>query len=49
MAKMPGPKGAGDLSLCEYEIEKSGDISSGSSVDNDISVIEPSVSIPCID
>ena len=44
----PGPKGAGDLSLCEYKIGESGQINSGSSADNDISVTEPSVSISCI-
>ena len=41
----PGPKGAGDLSLCEYKIEKSSAVNSGSSVETDISFIEPSVSI----
>ena len=44
----PGPKGTGDLSLCEYKIEESGSVSSGSSVETDVFVAEPSVSIPCI-
>ena len=41
----PGPKGAGDLSLCEYKIEEGGPVSSGSSVETDVTLTEPSVSI----